>query len=66
MAQQRFHKYNITNRGRGIIQGVMETVMSTINIGPIVRRLCMTKPEVNVSLQPVFFLPQWDLYKKSK
>lgn len=69
VAQQRFVKYNITSRrsslGRDIIQGVMETVMSTINVGPIVRRLCVTKPVANTILEPVFFLPQWDLYKKT-
>lgn len=67
-AQQNFSMYDIVNSKSeaGLIsKGTMVSVNSTSNMGAVVRTLCST-PGLKLNTEPTFFMPHWDINKKSK
>lgn len=67
-AQQNFSMYDIVNSKSeaGLIsKGKMVSVNSTSNMGAVVRTLCST-PGLKLNTEPTFFMPHWNMNKKSK
>lgn len=67
-AQQNFSMYDIPNSKSeaGLIsKGTMVSVNSTSNMGAVVRTLCST-PGLKLNTKPTFFMPHWDIVKKSE